>query len=203
LFKATKITRQTLAKNLTKLFDQYRLRKTSIAYVKDEDWNLNIMMTTLIYYEMWSFGLNERFQSDLFGHVFSKACQYVITNETFYRNLKFISIKSAQSDLQKCITWHKNFGNNKQGWNKACLDFNLSLRKLNSPMKTWSLFNLLQFFSLQVFFHKFFFWFVSYWIVLVKHLSIACLNLIAHFVSKIVMFQKALQFKNVILYYNK
>jgi hypothetical protein len=80
--------------------------------------------------------LNERFQGIFFRHVFSKAGEYVITNETFCRNLKFISIKSAQLDLQKCITWCKNFGNNKEGWNKACLDFNLPLRKLNSPMKT-------------------------------------------------------------------
>lgn len=143
-----------------------------------------------IYYEKWSFGLNERFQGNFFGHVFSKACQYVITNETFCKNLKFISIKFAQSDLQKCITWRKNFGNNKQGWNKACLDFYLPLRKLNSPMKTWSLFDLLQKNSLQVFFHKFFFWFVSYWIVLVKHPNIASLNLITSLLEKSLCFKK-------------
>ncbi len=40
LFEATKITNQSLATNLTKLLDQYGLRKKLIAYVKDERSNL-------------------------------------------------------------------------------------------------------------------------------------------------------------------
>ncbi len=36
LLKATKTIGQTLANNLTKLFNQYRLRNKTIAYVKDE-----------------------------------------------------------------------------------------------------------------------------------------------------------------------
>jgi hypothetical protein len=50
-------------------------------------------------------GLNESFQGASFGHAFSKACQYVTTDENVFRNFKFVSIKSAQSNLQKCITW--------------------------------------------------------------------------------------------------
>jgi hypothetical protein len=46
-FEAIEITRQTLANNLTKLFDQYGLRNKIIAYVKDEDSNLNTMTIDL------------------------------------------------------------------------------------------------------------------------------------------------------------
>jgi hypothetical protein len=38
---------------------------------------------------------NENFQGTCFGHVFSKACQYAITNEKVCKNLWFISIKYA------------------------------------------------------------------------------------------------------------
>ncbi len=39
-------------------------------------------------------GLNENFQGICFGHVFSKAWQYPITNEKVCKKLSFISIKS-------------------------------------------------------------------------------------------------------------
>ncbi len=45
LFKATKTTNQTLAKNLNELLDSY-LRKKIIIYVKDEGANLNAMTMT-------------------------------------------------------------------------------------------------------------------------------------------------------------
>jgi hypothetical protein len=47
LFGAIKITRQTIANNLTKLLDQYGLRNKIITYVKDESSNLNIMKIVL------------------------------------------------------------------------------------------------------------------------------------------------------------
>jgi hypothetical protein len=47
LFETTKIIGQALVNNLTKLFDQYGLRNKSIAYVKDEGSNLNIMTIAL------------------------------------------------------------------------------------------------------------------------------------------------------------
>jgi hypothetical protein len=43
-FEAQKLLRQSLANNMTKLLDQYGLRKKIIAYVKDEDSNLNIFI---------------------------------------------------------------------------------------------------------------------------------------------------------------
>jgi hypothetical protein len=72
----------------------------------------------------------------VFGHVFSKACQYATTNEFFYKNLKFVSIKFAKSYLQKCITWPKRSKKVRQEWNKACSVLNLPPRKLNTQVKT-------------------------------------------------------------------
>ncbi len=75
LFEATKITNQSLATNLTKLLDQYGLRKKFIAYVKDERSNLITIITTLkqiVKCEVLS--LDESFQGIFFGHISSKAC---------------------------------------------------------------------------------------------------------------------------------
>jgi hypothetical protein len=47
LFKEIEITWQALANKLTKLFDQYGLRKIIIAYVKNEGWNLYIVIIVL------------------------------------------------------------------------------------------------------------------------------------------------------------
>jgi hypothetical protein len=69
-----------LVKKLTKLLDSYALKKKIIAYVKDEQSNLNTMTTTLksiVSYDM--LGLEESFQGTCFGHAFSKACQYATT----------------------------------------------------------------------------------------------------------------------------
>ncbi len=69
-----------MARNVTKLLDQYDLRKIIIAYVKDEGANLNVMTTTLkfmVNYEI--LGMEESFQGTCFGHAFSKACQYGTT----------------------------------------------------------------------------------------------------------------------------
>jgi hypothetical protein len=57
-----------------------------------------------------SLDLEENFQGTYFGHVFSKACQYGTTKEKVCKDLMYVSVKSTQGDLQKCITWPKKFG---------------------------------------------------------------------------------------------
>jgi hypothetical protein len=122
LFGATKTIGQALAKSLTELLDKYGLRKKNIAYVKDEGSNLNAMTNVLkSIVKCDSLGIEESFQGTCFGHAFSKACQYGTIEEKVYKNLKYVSIKSPQVDLQKCITRPKNFGKGKQEWNKVCL----------------------------------------------------------------------------------
>jgi hypothetical protein len=111
LFEATQITGQTLPRSLTKLLDKYGLRNKIISYVKDEGSNFNAMITSLKAIVNYEFlGLEESFQGTCIGHVFSKACQYGITKENVCKDLKYVSIKSVQTHLQKCITWLKKSG---------------------------------------------------------------------------------------------
>jgi hypothetical protein len=50
--------------------------------------------------------------------------------------MRFVSIKNAQFDIQKCITWSKKSSKGKQEWNKVCMDVGIQPRKLNAPIKT-------------------------------------------------------------------
>jgi hypothetical protein len=62
-----------LANKLTKLFDPYGLRKTIVAYVKDEGLNLYIMIIAFKYIMRCEvLGLDESFQGICFGHGFFK-----------------------------------------------------------------------------------------------------------------------------------
>ncbi len=81
-------------------------------------------------------GLTKSFQGRYFGHAFSKACQYASIDEKVYTPLKYISIKTAQSDLQKFIIWPKTLRKGRQEWNKVYVYFNLPKRKLNTLVKT-------------------------------------------------------------------
>jgi hypothetical protein len=74
LFEALKIANhETLDKNMTKLFDQYGLRRKIIYFVKDERSNLNTMTITLksiVRCEILS--LDKRFKGTCFDHVLRK-----------------------------------------------------------------------------------------------------------------------------------
>jgi hypothetical protein len=65
------------------------------------------------------------------------------------KNIKFISIKSAQSNLYQCITKLKKSKKSKQEWNEACINSNIHPRKLNIPMKTTWKVDILQTNSLK------------------------------------------------------
>ncbi len=85
-----------MARNLTKLLDQYDLRKKIVAYVKDGGANLNSIKIVLKYVVNCEvFGMEENFQGTCFGHAFSKPCQYGSVEEKVCKNLKHISIKLA------------------------------------------------------------------------------------------------------------
>jgi hypothetical protein len=97
-----------MAKKLIELLDQYDLKKKIIAYVKDEGENLNVMTTILKFVVNCEvLGMEKNFQGTCFGDTFFKACQYGTIQFSFCKNLKHISIKSTQFDLQKCKTWPK------------------------------------------------------------------------------------------------
>jgi len=126
-----------LAKSLTKVLDKCGLREKNIAYVKDEGSNLNAMIGVLKFVvNCESFGLKKNFQVTCFGYAFSKTCQYGIEEEKICEKLNYVSIKSTQSSLQKCITWLKKFGKGRHEWNKTCLEIGIRPKKLNTPIKT-------------------------------------------------------------------
>jgi len=96
-FEPTNINGQTLAKSLTKLLDNYALRRKNIAYVKDKGSNLNTMTTILksiVGCDMLD--LEESFQGIYFGHAFSKACQYVTIEKKICKYLQYVSIKATK-----------------------------------------------------------------------------------------------------------
>ncbi len=137
MFEAIETTSQTLARSLIELLDKYGLRKKIIAYVKDEGSNLNAMTTTLkAVVNCEPLGLKESFKNTCFGHAFSKASQYYTPKEKVCKDLKYVSIKSAQAHLQKCIIWPKKFGKGKQELNKVCLETSIRLRQMYIQMKT-------------------------------------------------------------------
>jgi hypothetical protein len=137
LFEATETTNQALAKNLNEFLDFYNLRKKIIAYVKDEGANFNAMTRALkIVFNYDILALEESFNGTCFGHVFSKTCQYATTKEKVCKNFKFFSIKSMQSNIQKCVTWPKKSRKGRQEWSKACIDARIRPRELNILLKS-------------------------------------------------------------------
>jgi hypothetical protein len=126
-----------LAKNLIELLDAYGLRNKIVTYVKDECSNLDTLTNVLkSIVKCETLGLEKKIQGTCFGHVFSRTCQYATTNDKVCENLKYVSIKFAQTNLQKCITWPNKFGKGRQEWNKACIEVGLRPKKLNTLVKT-------------------------------------------------------------------
>jgi len=62
--------------------------------------------------------------------------QYSTNDDKVSMGLKQVSVKDAQTCLQKTITWTKKFGKGKQEWEKAYVESGLLLHKLKSPIKT-------------------------------------------------------------------
>jgi hypothetical protein len=70
--------------------------------VKDKGSNLNTLTSALkSIIKCETLGLEESFQGPSYGHGFSKVCQYAKIDETIYKSLKYVSIKSTQTNLQK------------------------------------------------------------------------------------------------------
>jgi hypothetical protein len=73
------------------------LRRKIIAYVKDEGFNLNTLITILksiIGCDM--LGLEVSFQGISFGYAFSKAWQYATIVNIFCKYIQYVSIKATK-----------------------------------------------------------------------------------------------------------
>jgi hypothetical protein len=88
--------------------------------VKDEGSNLNTIITVLeSIISCDVLNLEENIQRTCFDHTFSKVCQHATTYEKVYKGLRYLSIKVAQGDLLKCITWSKKSRKGRQQWEKG------------------------------------------------------------------------------------
>ncbi len=99
MFKSLNTTWQALARNLTKLLNQYGLRKQIIVCVKYEGSNLN-GMTNAFKFVMCceTSNLQESFKGSCFGHDFFKTCQYVTPTKKMCNFFK-VSTNFAHLDL--------------------------------------------------------------------------------------------------------
>ena len=108
-----------------------------IAYVKDEGTNLITLANALSSVVSCDvLGLNEPYSGTCFGHVMSKVCKYNTNLDTICSSMKHVSLKNAQSTLQKIITWTKNNGKGRQEWEKTCIEAGLPSRRLKTLVKT-------------------------------------------------------------------
>jgi hypothetical protein len=64
------------------------------------------------------------------------------------RNLKYVFIKSTQTNLQKCITWPKKSRKGKHEWNKACAKTGFQPKKLNTQIRKKVIFSISLLFQL-------------------------------------------------------
>jgi hypothetical protein len=81
-------------------------------------------------------GLLAPFVGSYWGHAMSKCCQYSINDLKIYASLNPISIKKAQSILQKIITWTKKNDMGQQEWHKTCSNMGVPPWKLKTLVKT-------------------------------------------------------------------
>ncbi len=78
-----------MAKNLIELLDTYDLKRIIVTSIKDEGFNVNIMIASLkLIVSCDVLGLKESFHGTCFGCAFFKTCQYAIIDEKVSKNLK-------------------------------------------------------------------------------------------------------------------
>jgi hypothetical protein len=76
--------------------DSFGLLDKVIAYVKNEGFNLNILISTLTYIvSYFAFQLACQFVGSSFGHAMSKVAQYATNNNKVYVHFKKVSLKKA------------------------------------------------------------------------------------------------------------
>jgi hypothetical protein len=111
MFEIAETSGVAMAIQVNEVIAAYVLNVKIMAYVKDENNNLNIMtnaLTSFVFYKL--LGLTTPFIRSCWGHAMSKCCQYAIDDTKVFIGLTSIPIKECQSILQKTITWTKKSG---------------------------------------------------------------------------------------------
>lgn len=82
-------------------------------------------------------GLNWPYSRACFGHHMSLVCEYATNHDKIFVSMKKISLKQAQANLEKTITWmKKKLGRVRQEWKKASIEVGLLIKKLKTQVKT-------------------------------------------------------------------
>jgi hypothetical protein len=136
LFEAPNNFGITLAKIVKPLLRKFQMTNKIVFYVKDEGSNLGTfdsVLTFVVNRELLD--LSKPYIGTCFGHLMSKCCQYMTSEEKVCMDMKEVLLKDDQTSLQKTIIWTKKFGKGREEWDKACIEVGLLARKLKTLMK--------------------------------------------------------------------
>ncbi len=101
IFEVHDITSVVMGIQVKSLLDTFGLLDKVIAYVKNEIFNFSILIFAWIYV-VFCFAFDYHIHlCNLFGHAMSKVAQYVIDDTNIYVEFSKVSLKEAQSLLQK------------------------------------------------------------------------------------------------------
>lgn len=102
LFELHETSEQSMAIQLQSLLEKYGLLHQVIAFVKDEGSNLTIMATILqSIVDCEPLKLLRVYDGTCFGHLMSKACQYVTNDDKIFSRLKSVNVKDAHMLVYK------------------------------------------------------------------------------------------------------
>jgi hypothetical protein len=100
-------------------------------------YNFNAMTKALkLVMNCEALSLEESFQGTCFGHVFPKVFNHATTNGNCVNFLKLCFDQVYIRIFIKVHNMAQKYGKGKQKWNRACVDFGIHPRKLNTLMKT-------------------------------------------------------------------
>ncbi len=110
------------------------------------------------------------------------------------KNLRYVSIKTSQAHLQKCIVWPKKSKKGRQERTKVCVEIEIHPRNSIPQWKQDRHWDLIYFVKNLVFKLKIVNFFCFYW-----RLLIFFVLLFYKFASKVIVFQEALLFQAFIV----
>lgn len=109
IFEAHDMSGATMVVKLKQILDKFSFTQKILAYVKDEDPNLQTCVQAFkLVVSCGDFGIVEPFNGSCYRHVLSKVCQYANFDEKVAHRLHYVLIKSTHNNIQKCITCSKN-----------------------------------------------------------------------------------------------